>query len=1082
MKRIEKIIPLFLALFLLGGLFPAPVRAEEETVIVIDSAADFLRFAGQCSLDTWSRGKTVRLEADIELVGRQFRGIPSFGGRFLGNGHIVYGLALEESGSAIGLFRYIQSGAVVEHLTVTGTVRGGSGSNQVGGIAGANAGTILGCTFQGEVRGESLVGGIAGFNDAGGEIADCGVSGTVNALSAAGGVAGKNQGNVRGCKNAASVNTEPPEFHPLASGLTEGDLLSDILNGNGASRTESLLNLSSDAGGIAGLSYGGIYDCENSGEVGYPHVGYNNGGIAGRQGGYISGCANTGAIHGRKDVGGIVGQAEPDITVSGGYSTLSRLKGQLDEMSTLIDQAIDHTDASREDIHRLLQALSGSTAVARDSVQILMDESGAMVDSNLDAANDLGEALKPAADRAGNAMDALSSAAGTMDEESDNLQRAAERLADALNGRDAATLRTDMGKLNSSIGAMESELDRIRAGVDALRAAAENRDLSAAASAAEEVRTAVSALAQTVSDVQSATAALRQDLDKLRTGNSSLGTQLYLDMEDSLNQLDGLWTSLDRIGSELSAAADALGAAGDVSPTPFSDAARQSSAGLFAALTDMSSQAESLWNALDGTGDALSDDLRAVNRQINAIFHTATDAAEDAGTISAPDELIEDASDVNIASIVSGKIEGSGNGGAIDGDRNAGGIVGSMAIEYELDPENDLTGSIRYGDVFQTRAVAVGCVNRGEVRTKKDCAGGIAGQTDLGTLYRCENYGAVGSTDGSYAGGIAGLSGGVIRSCWSKCTVSAASYAGGIAGKAEQLRDCRAIAAIDGSGSSCSGAVAGDAALENARGNLFLNLGLAGIDGISYAGIAEPAEFEALRNEAEVPEEFLRFTLFLQADGETVGSIPFAYGQDLSGLALPDIPEKEDCYAVWPEFDRTGKVSDLRVEAVYTPWITLLPSAEREGERALVLAEGEFTGEASLSAVPDPAAPPDGVKNASVLRVALHGSGLGASEPLRLRFLNTAARRAALWQYLDGGWQRLDAAKNGSYLVAEVAGTEGLFCVSSANSLPAWVLPAAGGGALCLALAVSLAARARRKKRRAAAAAAAEEAKVEQQA
>ena len=52
---------------------------------------------------------------------------------------------------------------------------------------------------------------------------------------------------------------------------------------------------------------------DSIGAVGYAHVGYNIGGIVGRQSGYLSSCTNSGTILGRKDVGGIAGQLEPEV-------------------------------------------------------------------------------------------------------------------------------------------------------------------------------------------------------------------------------------------------------------------------------------------------------------------------------------------------------------------------------------------------------------------------------------------------------------------------------------------------------------------------------------------------------------------------------------------------------------------------------------------------------------------------------------------------------------------------------------------------------------------------------------------------
>ncbi len=65
-----------------------------------------------------------------------------------------------------------------------------------------------------------------------------------------------------------------------------------------------------------------LQSCKNTGPVGYEHVGYNVGGIAGRQSGYLNGCTNQGVILGRKDVGGIAGQLEPEIFLRYGEDLL----------------------------------------------------------------------------------------------------------------------------------------------------------------------------------------------------------------------------------------------------------------------------------------------------------------------------------------------------------------------------------------------------------------------------------------------------------------------------------------------------------------------------------------------------------------------------------------------------------------------------------------------------------------------------------------------------------------------------------------------------------------------------------------
>ncbi len=81
--------------------------------------------------------------------------------------------------------------------------------------------------------------------------------------------------------------------------------------------------------------------CDNYGEVGYPHVGYNIGGVAGRQSGYLLGCDNNAAVHGRKDIGGIVGQAEPYLWLNTSADRLDEVRDNLDILHDMANQLLD---------------------------------------------------------------------------------------------------------------------------------------------------------------------------------------------------------------------------------------------------------------------------------------------------------------------------------------------------------------------------------------------------------------------------------------------------------------------------------------------------------------------------------------------------------------------------------------------------------------------------------------------------------------------------------------------------------------------------------------------------------------------
>ena len=207
MKRTaHKLTALLLAAWLLVGLVqPMAWAATDE--ITISSAGEFAEFSKNCSLDTWSQGKTFRLTADISLSTVNFTPIPTFGGTFLGGGHTISGLQVDSSGSTLGLFRYVQAGAVIQDLHVSGLVEPDGSRSTVGGIAGVNDGAIRNCSFRGAVKGEASVGGIAGRNDETGEISGCTVAGTVQGLDGTGGITGRNFGLLMKCENNASINT-----------------------------------------------------------------------------------------------------------------------------------------------------------------------------------------------------------------------------------------------------------------------------------------------------------------------------------------------------------------------------------------------------------------------------------------------------------------------------------------------------------------------------------------------------------------------------------------------------------------------------------------------------------------------------------------------------------------------------------------------------------------------------------------------------------------------------------------------------------------------------------------------------------
>ena len=374
----KKIISIFMLLcFLLGTVFP--VYAEEVTTedtapteetepvedipaaeLTISNTADFLAFAKNCRLDSYSQNLIVYLTADIDLADTGFEGIPIFCGILEGGGHTISGLDISVHGSEQGLFRRLTLTAVVRDLNVSGQVAPQGSRSTVGGIAGENAGRIESCSFTGTVSGGDRVGGLVGINTQTGIIENCRASGTIHGNHFVGGIAGDNCGVIQVCQNHAEINVTAQQ-----NTVDISDITLDTLTGAEASNTVT------DIGGIAGTSSGMIRECNNYGTVGYKHMGYNIGGIAGSQSGYIANCENHAPISGRKEVGGIIGQMEPFMLLRYDTDTLQILRSEVAVLTDLIDRATMNAEENTSTVQSLLWTLQYYVSRAEDALYSL---------------------------------------------------------------------------------------------------------------------------------------------------------------------------------------------------------------------------------------------------------------------------------------------------------------------------------------------------------------------------------------------------------------------------------------------------------------------------------------------------------------------------------------------------------------------------------------------------------------------------------------------------------------------------------------------------------------------------------------
>lgn len=581
----------------------------------------------------------------------------------------------------------------------------------------------------------------------------------------------------------------------------------------------------------------------------------------------------------------------------------------------------------------------------------------------------------------------------------------------------------------------------------------------------------------------------------------------YIQMDASPTYLSELNRQLYELKSLTDQAAnDAQDGAGDVSDrlngmNDYLKDALSDPQDPLAAITGFGSRLNDLNNSASGSVDTVADDLRDINSKFNEVSNTVLAAISAAGD---PASVISDGSQGNIDKITLGKTSACTNSGAVSGDVNTGGIAGSIAIEYELDPEDDVSANLdgEYRRQYEYRAVVQQCANTGAVSAKRSNTGGIAGRMDLGLIISCESYGSVESDSGSCVGGIAGLTAATVRSSYAKCTLSGKKYVGGIVGSgvaeksdgsASTVTGCWSLVDITGC-QQYEGAVSG-ADTGTFTDNYFVSDTLAGINRQSFAGRAEPVSFDTLAAAEGMPGGMTTFTLSFVSDGKVLTSRTFSYGASFDSSVYPPLPEKDGIYAHWDRTDLHDLHLDTVVTAVYDALLPTLSSEQtREDGRPVILAGGDFNdGDAmaatALTLTPEEFHAADGSfadraaswfsylkegqlppltvnrRVAEQWRVSLPDDG---QETHTLRYLPSQdASHLRLYVNDGGGWQAVSYDTVGSYLSFTAGGASPEFAVVTTASVW-WPLAAAIAVCVAIVLAVLLGRRHRRRRKAAA--------------
>ena len=769
----QRVLAALLSLCMLLAVLPGAALAADQPqkqTIHIATWQDLPYLSESCRLYSWSKYKLVVLDADIYLTGVDFEGIPTFGGEFQGGSHRITGVSLTQDGSAVGFFRYVQEGALINELTVSGNVVPGGSRSTVGGIAGKNEGTIQGCWFSGVVSGASKVGSIAGVNESTGMIVGCTSTGVAYGQHFVGGIVGDNHGAVTGTLNGSNVNTTVEQNDVDLSDLTLQDFTT----------TESGTTIT-DVGGVAGASSGVIRNCVNNGTVGYQHIGYNVGGIAGSQTGFVEGCTNYGLVFGRQEAGGIVGQMEPNSVVQYTEDTLQKLDRELDVMQGLLDKTYNDASATASDLTNDVDALINKVDSTRDSIQKLLDElgsglsikSGDIVIRDITGISGSGSAAGGIGAGAGAGAGAAAGGAGAITTPGEA----------ATPEPTAAPAATPEPAQPDTQGTPETQPDA--------QAAPEAQPQAAGAGGAQI------AFLGTAGQGSMKTAALTETTDAVQPEATA--------QPDTTIVAGGVAGGIGAgIGAGVGGSVSGEGSAdlnGEITVTvpdiklDASDKVTAARNDLSSSLNNISERVSSLTNNTGSNAQNLIDDLRAVADQMEQIGRTIAGAMDEKTT----DDIYQDISDGDTIKDTEGKVLNCVNYGDVQADLNAGGITGAMARENDLDPEDDIqvVGSDSLNFTYKTRVVLRQCVNHGTVSAKKQNAGGIVGNMEMGTVLGALNLGTLDAEDAANVGGVAGKSSAPIRQSSAKCRLTGKSQVGGIAGTGKEITDCRSLVVVD---------------------------------------------------------------------------------------------------------------------------------------------------------------------------------------------------------------------------------------------------------------------------------------------
>lgn len=268
---------------------------EGDPYIITD--ADQLQYVSNDVTAWYQLGNDIDASATSTWnSGAGFIPIANFTGNFDGNDHTITSLTISRANTdSQSLFSLIGDGGSVHDLTISATVRGynnvgilasinnGSISNvsvsghvytvetgvcnvnsNMGGLVGYNRGVITGSDSSADITGSveectDYIGGLAGYNEIGGEISNSYATGPVSGYSTVGGFIGENDGSITTSYSSGAVTAVSAGSIGGFAGLNSGTITT--------SYSSSTVSGWYVVGGFVGWNSGGISNSYSTGNV-----------------------------------------------------------------------------------------------------------------------------------------------------------------------------------------------------------------------------------------------------------------------------------------------------------------------------------------------------------------------------------------------------------------------------------------------------------------------------------------------------------------------------------------------------------------------------------------------------------------------------------------------------------------------------------------------------------------------------------------------------------------------------------------------------------------------------------------------